>query len=154
MLADFPGPVVAGVDGSPGALPAVLWAAREAARLRRELRIVHATEEILLEAPAAYRGVTDVREMLRMRGQRLLRVAKRAAEEAADVPVKPALRSSASDGSRHRAVLRTRPVWFFRAARSAGRRGHWRTRRTCRGCVSSCTCTGTGCSTAASTETG
>jgi nucleotide-binding universal stress UspA family protein len=36
-------PVVVGVDGSPGSHAAVRWAAQEAARRRRPLRVVHAT---------------------------------------------------------------------------------------------------------------
>lgn len=81
MFGDFPGPVVVGVDDSPGAIPAVRWAAREAARLHRPLRVVHATEEILLGAPRPYRDVGEVREMVRIHGHRLLQAAGRAVRE-------------------------------------------------------------------------
>ncbi|TNC19626.1 universal stress protein [Amycolatopsis alkalitolerans] len=75
------GAVVAGVDGSPGALHAVRWAAREAGRRNRPLRLVHATDELSINYPRGLPTSDDLRGVLRMRGQRLLRTARDAARE-------------------------------------------------------------------------
>ncbi|WP_433088271.1 universal stress protein [Dactylosporangium sp. CA-052675] len=51
-------PVIVGVDGSPAAFGAVRWAADEAMRLGRSLRVVHA-----LEVYGPYEDVSDERDL-------------------------------------------------------------------------------------------
>ncbi|WP_216214837.1 universal stress protein [Amycolatopsis aidingensis] len=76
------GAVVVGVDGSDSAMQAVRWAAAEAARRNRELRLVHALDD----APAAYYLPSpmreDLRADLRQRGEALLATAHAVAREA------------------------------------------------------------------------
>ncbi|MDH6115473.1 nucleotide-binding universal stress UspA family protein [Kitasatospora sp. MAP12-15] len=53
-------PVVVGVDGSPDALAAAAWAAREAAARHRPLRIVHAVALMPHLLPSSPRPVAVV----------------------------------------------------------------------------------------------
>ncbi|GAA1636308.1 universal stress protein [Nonomuraea maheshkhaliensis] len=62
-------PIIAGVDGSRGALAAVLWAADDAARRGCDLRIVH-VEEPLLHGGQPYERSAD--DPVRREGERLL----------------------------------------------------------------------------------
>lgn len=71
-------PIIAGVDGSREALAAVLWAADDAARRGRDLRIVH------VEAPPVYGGQPYERppdDPARIEDERLLEKAARLATE-------------------------------------------------------------------------
>jgi len=77
------GPIVVGVDGSDAALHAVRWAAAEARQRRRGLRLVHAINDVSLSYPRALPTRQDLRGVLRMRGQRLLRAARDVAREVA-----------------------------------------------------------------------
>lgn len=77
------GAVVVGVDGASAMPQAVRWAAEEANRRGRPLRLVHATDELSLNYPHVMPTSEDLRGVLRVRGQRLLRTARDAAREAA-----------------------------------------------------------------------
>jgi nucleotide-binding universal stress UspA family protein len=72
-------PVVVGIDGSAHAEAAVVWAADEAARLARPLRIVHAVERWLYDIPRfPVRGAEDP---LTGAGRELLADAEKLARE-------------------------------------------------------------------------
>lgn len=70
MSGNSAGPIVVGVDGSDAALHAVRWAAVEATHRRRELRLVHAIDDVSLSYPRPLPTREDLHGMLRMRGQR------------------------------------------------------------------------------------
>ncbi|MEV1122026.1 universal stress protein [Actinosynnema sp. NPDC049800] len=75
-------PIVVGVDGSASAVTAAAWAAREAARLRVPLRLVHA---YLLPAqgyPELVVNGPEVREAFEQQGRQWLREAAEAARTA------------------------------------------------------------------------
>jgi nucleotide-binding universal stress UspA family protein len=72
-------PVVVGTDGSPPADRAVAWAADEAVRRRRPLRIVHVIERWAYDIPLF--PAPGMRESLSERGLRLLADAKALARE-------------------------------------------------------------------------
>ncbi|GAA2090037.1 universal stress protein [Actinomadura alba] len=72
-------PVVVGTDGSPPADRAVTWAAEEAMRHRRPLRIVHVIERWVHDIPLF--PPPGMRESLSERGLRLLADAKALARE-------------------------------------------------------------------------
>ena len=72
--------IVVGVDGSPSALDAVRWAAREAGRRGQSLRLVHATR-----MPPGLPGALDpglVVDVMRDQGRHALAEARDAAEDA------------------------------------------------------------------------
>ncbi|MTD59658.1 universal stress protein, partial [Amycolatopsis pithecellobii] len=77
------GVLVVGVDDSPGMPDTVRWAAADAARRHRRLRLVHATDELSVDHPDGWSTSEDLRAVLRMRGERLLHAARDAAWEAA-----------------------------------------------------------------------
>src|SRR5437764_7424990 len=73
MAGNTAGPIVVGVDGSGSALHAVRWAAEEAVRRRRVLRLVHALDDGSLRHPQplpTHTDITDITGMFRSRGQR------------------------------------------------------------------------------------
>ncbi|WP_158888104.1 universal stress protein [Amycolatopsis anabasis] len=77
--------IVVGVDGSDRALHAVRWAALSAARHRAPLRLVHAAAFPDLFVGAAVPPPPGVKDLLRARGWKLLREARRLAESVATV---------------------------------------------------------------------
>ncbi|SFI77074.1 universal stress protein [Amycolatopsis sacchari] len=88
MVDNNTGMLAVGVDAAPGALHAARWAAREAVRRHRGLRLVHATDERSLHYPRGLPVGDDLLEVVRMRGHRLLRAARDAVREVApELPV-------------------------------------------------------------------
>ena len=83
MSGNSAGPIVVGVDGSDAALHAARWAAAEAAQRHRELRLVHAIDDVALSYPRPLPTTEDLHGVLRMRGRRLLRAARDAVHEVA-----------------------------------------------------------------------
>ncbi|NKQ51813.1 universal stress protein [Amycolatopsis sp. K13G38] len=81
MPANNQGPIVVGIDGSDNALHAARWAAAEAAQRHRELRLVHAMDDVSLSYPRPLPLSDDMSGILRMRGQRLLRTARDAVRD-------------------------------------------------------------------------
>jgi nucleotide-binding universal stress UspA family protein len=77
------GPIVVGVDGSVSALHAVRWAAAGARERRRELRLIHAIDDVSLNYPRPLPTRQDLRGALAERGRRLLLAAQDAAREVA-----------------------------------------------------------------------
>ncbi len=72
-------PIVVGTDGSRHAEAAVAWAADEAARLRRPLRIVHVAERWLYDIPRF--PILGTRDPLMDAGRELLAAAERLVRE-------------------------------------------------------------------------
>ncbi|QWF78005.1 universal stress protein [Amycolatopsis sp. CA-230715] len=72
---------VVGVDGTPGALRAVRWAAAMAGQRERGLRLVHVVDDVTLRYPRPMPMREDPGAVLRARGHRLLRQARDAAAE-------------------------------------------------------------------------
>ncbi|MEV1173272.1 universal stress protein [Nonomuraea sp. NPDC049784] len=82
-------PVIVGVDGSRGALAAVLWAADDAARRGCDLRIVHVEEPLLYGGQVYERSADDP---VRKEGERLLaEAAATVAQSRGDVHVRTEL---------------------------------------------------------------
>ncbi|RZQ65932.1 universal stress protein [Amycolatopsis suaedae] len=74
--------VVCGVDGSPAALDAVRWAARDAARRGADLRLVHACGDLDVDGEPLP-GAAQLRAAVRAQGRIWLTAAVRVAEAAA-----------------------------------------------------------------------
>lgn len=74
--------IVAGVDGSPAAVYAAVWAAGEAARRREVLRLVHAYVVPAYGYPDFMASTAQLRETLRSEGAHALRDAEQAVREA------------------------------------------------------------------------
>lgn len=92
-------PIVVGVDGSASALSAVAWAAREAARRRAPLRLVHAYLVPTRGYPDIVLSGHEVREAVEEQGRQWLAEAEAAAKAAADVPVEAVLEFSGAAGA-------------------------------------------------------
>lgn len=75
--------IVAGVDGSPSAVHAAVWAATEAAQRRETLRLVHAYVVPVHGYPGFLTTFPELREGLQYQGRTWLDEAKAAVEQAA-----------------------------------------------------------------------
>ncbi len=80
MTDHAPAPIVAGVDGSVAALDAVRWAARTAARDHAPLHLIHALDFAALLAGGVVPPPEELKDVLRTRGKRYLRVASELAK--------------------------------------------------------------------------
>lgn len=84
--------IVAAVDGSPSAVNAAVWAAREAGQRAATLRLVHAYVVPTRGYPQFVTTFPQLREGMRYQGEQWLREARAAAEQAAPgVPVETEL---------------------------------------------------------------
>jgi nucleotide-binding universal stress UspA family protein len=82
------GPVVAGIDGSPQSLAATVWAAREAARRRLGLRLVHGHLQIATPAGFGYPSLpVDVETPMRYGRDMLAHVADDVRRDHPEIPV-------------------------------------------------------------------
>ena len=75
MTDHAPAPIVAGVDGSAASLDAVRWAARIAARDHAPLHLIHALDFSAMLAGGVVPPPEELKDILRTRGKRYLRVA-------------------------------------------------------------------------------
>ena len=88
MHAEGDGPVVAGVDGSPPSLAALEWAAREAARRRVGLRLVHAHLQTAAPAGLGYPSLPiDVETPMRHAREMVEQTAEDVRRDHPEVPV-------------------------------------------------------------------